>query len=68
MSLLIGYPMAKNLRAKIPSEDTLYVFDVNKAATEKFKEEAGKEQKVVVANTARQVAEESVRSLFFISV
>jgi hypothetical protein len=28
--------MAKNLRAKIPAEDTLFVHDVNTAATKKF--------------------------------
>ena len=32
----IGYPMAKNLRAKIPAEDTLFVHDVNTAATKQF--------------------------------
>jgi hypothetical protein len=31
--------MAKNLRAKIPAEDTLFVHDVNTAATKKFLEE-----------------------------
>ena len=31
--------MAKNLRAKVPAEDTLFVHDVNTAATQKFLEE-----------------------------
>lgn len=53
-----GYPMARNLRAKIPAEDTLFVHDVNTAATKKFLEEhpAG----VRVAENVREVAEKAV--------
>jgi hypothetical protein len=51
--------MAKNLRQKIPKEDTLYIQDVNAAATSKFVEElAG--HSVVVAKSAREVAEKAV--------
>jgi len=35
----MGMPMARNLRQKLPKEDTLYVYDVNKAAIEGFKAE-----------------------------
>jgi 3-hydroxyisobutyrate dehydrogenase-like beta-hydroxyacid dehydrogenase len=55
---MIGYPMAKNLRAKIPAEDTLFVHDVNTAATKQFLEEHP--QGVRVAETVREVAEKAV--------
>jgi hypothetical protein len=55
---MVGYPMARNLRAKIPAEDTLFVHDVNTTATKKFLEEHF--QGVRVANNVREVAEKSV--------
>ncbi|PZD43477.1 MmsB, 3-hydroxyisobutyrate dehydrogenase beta-hydroxyacid dehydrogenase [Pyrenophora tritici-repentis] len=51
----MGYSMAKNLRAKIPAEDTLFVHDVNTAATERFSEEYP--HRVTVASSVREVAE-----------
>ena len=36
-----GYPMAKNLRAKIPNTDTLIICDTNPGATKKFVGEVG---------------------------
>ncbi|KAF2032713.1 3-hydroxyisobutyrate dehydrogenase [Setomelanomma holmii] len=53
----MGYNMANNLRAKIPAEDTLFVHDVNTAATKKFLEEHP--QGVRVANSVRDAAEKS---------
>lgn len=53
-----GYPMARNLRAKIPAEDTLFVHDVNTAATKQFLEEHP--QGVRVAENVREVAEKAV--------
>jgi hypothetical protein len=50
--------MARNLRAKIPAEDTLFVHDVNTAATKKFLEE--NPQGVRVAENVREVAENAV--------
>jgi ferredoxin len=50
--------MARNLRAKIPAEDTLFVHDVNTAATKKFLEEHP--EGVRVADTVREVAEKAV--------
>ena len=50
--------MAKNLRAKIPAEDTLFVHDVNTAATERFSKEHP--QGVTVASNVREVAENAV--------
>lgn len=62
--------MAKNLRAKIPATDTLIIRDVNEAASKRFVEEtretvrsSGLEpgsMKVVVAQNAREIAEQSV--------
>jgi len=49
--------MARNLRAKIPAEDTLFVHDVNTAATKKFLEEHP--QGVRVADNVREVAEKA---------
>lgn len=53
----MGYPMARNLRAKIPESDTLVVCDANASVAQKFVAEAT--GKVEVASNARQVAEES---------
>jgi 3-hydroxyisobutyrate dehydrogenase-like beta-hydroxyacid dehydrogenase len=60
----IGYPMAKNLRAKIPAEDTLFVHDVNTAATKQFLDEHP--QGVRVAENVREVAEKAVRTSHFL--
>jgi len=54
--------MAKNLRQKLPSHDTLVVQDINKDASLKFADDLS-DFTVVVANTARQLAEKSVRHL-----
>ena len=52
--------MAKNLRAKVPAEDTLFVHDVNTATTKKFLEE--NPTGVRVANNVREIAEKAVCS------
>ncbi|KAK4617658.1 putative 3-hydroxyisobutyrate dehydrogenase, mitochondrial [Fulvia fulva] len=52
----MGYPMAKNLRTKIPESDKLYIHDVNPAILEQFaKEHKG----VTIAKHVREVAENS---------
>lgn len=56
--------MAKNLRQKLPNDDTLFVQDINTDASQKFADEL-KDFQVVVAGTAREVAEKSVRSLTY---
>jgi len=53
----MGYPMAKNLRAKLPATDTLIVQDVNLNATKQFLAEHS--EGVIVADTVREVAEKS---------
>ncbi|KAJ5894827.1 hypothetical protein N7495_006518 [Penicillium taxi] len=63
----MGYQMAKNLRAKIPAEDTLIVRDVNEEAVRSFVTEAREAThstsagitRVEVAKNAREVAEKS---------
>lgn len=55
--------MAKNLRAKIPAEDILFIHDVNTAATKQFLEEHL--QGVQVAKNVREVAENAVSNTFF---
>lgn len=56
--------MAQNLRAKIPSGDTLVIHDRNTEATTKFMQEAGgtsnEEMGIEVVSSPRQVAEKSV--------
>lgn len=49
--------MARNLRAKIPAEDVLFIQDINKAATSKFLEE--NPEGVRVAENVREVAEKA---------
>lgn len=56
----LGYSMAKNLRAKVPAEDTLFIHDVNTAACQKFLEEHS--TGVQVADNVREVAEKAVSS------
>lgn len=51
--------MAKNLRAKMPKEDTLFIRDRDTDIMAKFVEEVG--NGVEVAKSAREVAEKSVR-------
>ncbi|KAF2645641.1 3-hydroxyisobutyrate dehydrogenase [Massarina eburnea CBS 473.64] len=53
----MGFAMAKNLRAKLPAEDTLFVQDVNTAASRKFLEENS--QGVRIADNVREVAEKA---------
>lgn len=64
--------MAQNLRAKIPSGDTLVIHDRNTEATTKFMQEAGStanaDKGIEVAGSPRQVAERSVSSSSITSV
>lgn len=53
--------MAKNLRAKIPANDTLIIHDRNTKATTNFVQEASADGKgIEVANSPRAVAEKAV--------
>ena len=51
--------MARNLRAKIPEEDTMTIFDVNSASTEKLLSELPA-LKLSVAKSPQEVAHKSV--------
>ena len=53
--------MAKNLRAKIPAEDTLVVYDRVKESMERFVKEVGNTGGLEVASGPKDVAEKSVR-------
>ncbi len=59
VGVAVGYPMAKNLRAEMPKEDTLFIRDRNTEIMAKFVDEVG--NGVEVAKSAREVAEKSVR-------
>lgn len=73
---LVGYNMARNLRAKIPASDTLIIRDVNEDSVKRFLAEsrevarssgAGAEVgRVEVAENAREVAEKSVSIICFL--
>lgn len=58
--------MARNLRLKIPADDSLVIFDVNQSASKKFLDEMGSAASggVVVAGSVSDVAEQSVRFFF----
>lgn len=72
--IFIGYHMAKNLRAKIPSADTLLIRDVNEEAAKRFVAETEEiarnsganpgEGRVQIAASAREIAEQSVSLMF----
>ena len=62
--------MARNLRASLPADDKLFVYDTNRAATEKYKIEAEQESLgsakgpgISIASGPREVAEQSVSGL-----
>lgn len=55
--------MAKNLQAKLPSSDTLRVYDINPDSTRRFTDEIsslGTGAAVKSASSAREAAEDSV--------
>lgn len=66
--------MAKNLRARIPNDDKLLVFDRDSEATSKFAKEVGiaassvgaesKGTGIEIVNSPREVAERSVSKAF----
>lgn len=61
----MGFPMASNLRKKIPKESALYVHDIDTAAVERFVKEHDSYGPVRVLNSAKEITEHSVsRTLF----
>ena len=62
----MGFPMALQLRKHIPVESVLYIYDIDKEAMERYvttAKEIGVAANVYMMNTAREVAENSVRFL-----
>jgi 3-hydroxyisobutyrate dehydrogenase len=63
--------MARNLQAKLPSSDTLRVFDINAESIQKFAEETkalGSGAAVTIAASVREAAEDSVSFPLIVSV
>lgn len=58
---MMGYGMARNVRQKIPKSSTLYVFDLNKTALEKFVAETKNDGPVKVCSSAKEVVDHAVR-------
>lgn len=56
----MGFRMAKNLRSKMPTDADLIVSEIVKPVLEKFVAET-KGQRIKVANSPNEVAEQSVR-------
>jgi len=57
----MGFPMAQQLRAKIPRSSTLIIREVIKSQAERFLAETEAVGPIKVADSARSVAEEAVR-------
>ncbi|KAF9479044.1 putative 3-hydroxyisobutyrate dehydrogenase [Pholiota conissans] len=59
----MGFPMALQLRAKVPAESVLYIYDIDAGVLENFLKEtagnAGMGEYVVIAKDAREVTERS---------
>ncbi|KAH8787477.1 3-hydroxyisobutyrate dehydrogenase-like protein [Hyaloscypha sp. PMI_1271] len=58
----MGYNMARNLQAKLPSSDTIRVFDINADSVQKFANETkalGSGAAVKIAVSAREAAEDA---------
>jgi ornithine cyclodeaminase/alanine dehydrogenase-like protein (mu-crystallin family) len=69
--MVTGYNMARNLQAKLPSSDTLRIYDINPDSIERFANETkalGSGAAVQVAATVREAAEDSVSFLMGILV
>jgi hypothetical protein len=66
LTVVKGYNMARNLRSKLPSSDTLLIQDINIDATKRFLEEANATSagaSVQIANDVREASENSVSIL-----
>jgi 3-hydroxyisobutyrate/3-hydroxypropionate dehydrogenase len=61
----MGFPMASNLRKKIPKESTLYINDIDTTAVEQFLKEHDSYGPVKVFNSAKEITEHSVKGTMF---
>src|SRR4051794_23279314 len=57
----MGFPMARNLRAKMPSSSRLIICEVVEARIKKFLTENEGKGEIQVARTPREVSEQAVR-------
>ncbi|GLB36954.1 putative NAD-binding of NADP-dependent 3-hydroxyisobutyrate dehydrogenase [Lyophyllum shimeji] len=55
----MGYPMAVQLRLKIPQTSKLCIYDVNEAVLHQFVKDMGDHGPIAIASNAREVAEQS---------
>lgn len=63
----MGYPMAQNLRRRLPSTDTLIVHDVRKEVVDRFaieEQEEARGSKVEGANSLEEIVDKAVSSDF----
>lgn len=61
----MGYNMATNLQAKLPSTDTIFIHDINTDATQRFLDEKSSGgANVEIAETVRAAAQDAVRIRF----
>ena len=56
----MGYPMAKNVRTKMPRDAVLWIYDVHVKTCQRFKQEFKDVAAVEIASSARQVAENAL--------
>lgn len=56
----MGFPMARNLRAKIPASSQLVICEVVEAQIQKFLAENKSYGEIRIASTPREVAEHAV--------
>jgi NAD binding domain of 6-phosphogluconate dehydrogenase len=56
---MMGYPMALNIRRKIPTSSKLYIYDISKTAMEKFKQEASLIGPIIITTSNKQVVDNS---------
>lgn len=64
----MGFPMASNLRKKIPKESTLYVNDVDQSAVQRFVQEHESYGPVKILSSAKEITEHSVITLDYYHV
>jgi hypothetical protein len=64
LTVLLGYPMARNLRAKIPPSDTLIIHDANPKAAKDLARNVGiaMTATIKIADTPKELATMSVSS------
>lgn len=63
----MGYPMAQNLRLKLPPSDTLIVYDIRTEVVDRFateEKEEGRGSKVVGAKALGEIMDTAVGRLF----